>query len=263
MKVLAFFAHPDDETMLAGGILALLAGKGAEVHYLSATRGEGGERGEPPLVSQEVLGETREQELVCAVRALGGRSLTFLDYVDPVVGKDNKLFAYTDDLTLLSGQVAATIRQFGADFVISHGSNGEYGHPAHQITHQAARIAVESLAKTHPEQKVSLYTVQPFFPGNPKPHLSNKSDIAHLVVDVSSVLQQKREAALCHRTQHALFVRRASKEAGRQLTVPEVIVSLESLHRLYPPLEGEPHDALAELLKPWLVQPLGEESTPE
>ena len=46
MNILAFFAHPDDETMLCGGTLALLAQNGASVHYLCATRGEGGELGE-------------------------------------------------------------------------------------------------------------------------------------------------------------------------------------------------------------------------
>ena len=51
MKLLSFFAHPDDETMLAGGILAILSKLGVEIHYLSATRGEGGEVGEPPLAS--------------------------------------------------------------------------------------------------------------------------------------------------------------------------------------------------------------------
>ena len=51
MKALAFFAHPDDETMLAGGTLALLAHSGVGVHYLIATSGEGGEAGEPAPVS--------------------------------------------------------------------------------------------------------------------------------------------------------------------------------------------------------------------
>lgn len=47
MNLLAFFAHPDDETMLIGGTLALLSQAGFDVHYLCATRGEGGELGEP------------------------------------------------------------------------------------------------------------------------------------------------------------------------------------------------------------------------
>jgi LmbE family N-acetylglucosaminyl deacetylase len=38
MNILAFFAHPDDETILAGGTLALLGMAGAQVHYLCATR---------------------------------------------------------------------------------------------------------------------------------------------------------------------------------------------------------------------------------
>jgi LmbE family N-acetylglucosaminyl deacetylase len=98
-----------------------------------------------------------------------------------------------------------------------------------------------------------LYTAAASFPEHPKPRLSNKDDPADLVLDVSAALEQKQQAALCHRTQHALFVRRASKEAGRQLTVPEVIVKVESLHRAYPPIEEGrlSDDPIAELLKPW------------
>ena len=144
INILAFFAHPDDETMLNGGTLALLAERGAQVHYLCATRGEGGEVGEPPVCRIEQLGEVREKEMVCAVQALGGRSLTFLGYTDPRVGPDDQLFPFTDDVTYLAGQVAASIKQFRADAVISHGSNGEYGHPAHVLCHQAALAAVLS-----------------------------------------------------------------------------------------------------------------------
>ncbi len=150
MNILAFFAHPDDETMLGGGTLALLARLGCQVHYLSATRGEGGEVGEPPVCSQEELGRVREKELACAVHALGGSSLDFLSYVDPRVGMDNTLYPYTGDLPRLAGEVVQHIRQLGAGVVITHGSNGEYGHPAHLLTHQAVRRAVESLGDGAP-----------------------------------------------------------------------------------------------------------------
>lgn len=248
LNVLAFFAHPDDETMLAGGTLALLARSGAQVHYLCATRGEGGEVGEPPVCAPEELGPVREKEMVCAVQALGGRSLTFLGYADPRVGPGEELYAYTDNLTMLAGQVAATIKQFQPQVVVTHGSNGEYGHPAHTFTHQATLIAALSFKKTAP----LLYTVAASFPGHPKPRLSNQDDVAHLVVDVAPALSQKEEAAMCHRTQHALFVRSASEEAGRQLTVPEVIMHLEGIHRVHPPVEdGKIEDQLVEMLKPW------------
>lgn len=249
MNVLAFFAHPDDETMLAGGTLALLNRSGAQVHYLCATRGEGGEVGDPPICEPDELGEVREQEMVCAVQALGGRSLTFLGYTDPRVGADEELYAYTDNLTMLSGQVAASIRQFQPEVVITHGSNGEYGHPAHVLTHQAAAIAVRSFG----EDALLLYTAAAIFDGHPKPRLANKDDEAHLVLDISPALAQKEQAAMCHRSQHALFVRRATQEAGRKISVPEVIVRLEGLHRVHPPAaEGDQvDDQFVQAIRPW------------
>jgi N-acetylglucosamine malate deacetylase 2 len=186
VNLLAVFAHPDDETILSGGILALAARNGMRVDYICATRGEGGETGEPPVSTREMLGEVREQEMVCAVQTLGGRSLTFLGYTDPPAGEQDELYAYTDNLTMLAGQIAASIQQFDSDIVLTHGSNGEYGHPAHLVTHQAVRIAVESLQDRDDglEQPI-LYTVQANFLDNPKPRLANPQDRAHLVIDIS------------------------------------------------------------------------------
>jgi LmbE family N-acetylglucosaminyl deacetylase len=247
MNVLAFFAHPDDETMLAGGTLALLAQNGNQVHYLSATRGEGGEVGEPPLCTEDELGDVRESELVCAVGALGGSSLTFLGYTDPRMGEDEQLYAYTQDVTFLAGQVAATIRQFEIEAVISHGSNGEYGHPAHVITSQAARAAVMSFE----DRSLSLYTVAAIYDGHPYPRLANEDDQADLVIDIAPVLEVKTKAAMCHNTQHALFVRRRSQLAGRELSVPDVILKQESLHWAYPAAKDGDKDQLLEILSPW------------
>jgi hypothetical protein len=98
-----------------------------------------------------------------------------------------------------------------------------------------------------------LYTVGASFPEHPRPRLSNKDDPADLVLDVSAVVPAKTQAALCHRTQHALFVRRPSLEASRQLTVPEVILSVESLHRAYPPADSDLDNPLIMLLKPWVT----------
>jgi N-acetylglucosamine malate deacetylase 2 len=252
VNILAVFAHPDDETMLAGGILALASQSGMQVDYVCATRGEGGEVGEPPVCTRETLGEVREQEMVCAVQTLGGHSLTFLGYTDPPVSEKDELFAFTDNLTMLAGQIAASIKQFESQIVLTHGSNGEYGHPAHLVTYQAVRMAVESLLGTE-EGLVQpiLYTVQASFEDNPKPHLVNRDDPAHLVLDISSVLDIKTRAALCHKSQNALFVRRASQRAGRPMTIPEVIVSLESLHRASPAWQGGPEDEFARQMRRW------------
>jgi LmbE family N-acetylglucosaminyl deacetylase len=252
-SVLAFFAHPDDETMLAGGLLALLARSGCPVHYLCATRGEGGELGEPPLCTRQELGRVREQELKCAVANLGGSSLTFLDYPDPEIGPGEELYPYTTDPEVLGEQVAAVLSHLEIDALITHGSNGEYGHPAHRLTHQAVRHAVESLASRDLLSDLLLYTVAATFQDHPYPRLSNADDPAHMVLDVRDSLEQKIQAAFCHRTQNALFVRRRSQEAGRLLSIPEVVLPVESLHRVCPPVESALADFIAEALKPWVV----------
>lgn len=244
MNLLAFFAHPDDETMLCGGTLALLAKNGADIHYLCATRGEGGEAGDPPLCSREELGAFRQIELEQAVHVLQGKSLTILDYVDPNVGENDRLFPYTSDIDKLVREVVREIQRTRPIALITHGSNGEYGHPAHLLTHQAACLAIESIQQYAP----MLYTIQASFAEHPKPRLANKDDPAHIIIDISSVLQVKIEAALRHRTQHALFVRRSSEQAGRTVSVPETISSIESLHRASPPLNGRLDDTLARLL---------------
>ncbi len=254
LNILAFFAHPDDETMLSGGVLALLARLGAQVHLLCATRGEGGEVGDPPVCTPEELGRVREAELVCAARALGARSLTFLDYVDPRVGPNEELFPYAAGLTELAGQVAAALRQFEVRAVLTHGANGEYGHPAHVLTHQAARLAVESFEQEGRPAPL-LYTVAASFPEHPRPRLTNVDDPADLALDIRPALEEKTRAALCHRTQHDLFVRWQSQEQGRRFSVPEVIIPVEGLRRVYPPSGGAPQDELAALLRPYALHP--------
>jgi LmbE family N-acetylglucosaminyl deacetylase len=250
MRILTIIAHPDDETMLTGGALALLARAGADVHYLCATRGEGGEIGEPPLCTQAELGRVREEEMHCAVQALGGASLELLDYVDPTRGQDDELHPYTDDVDTLVVHFLQYIDQLKPRVVITHGSNGEYGHPAHKLTHQAVCSAVLEFGGQVP----LLYTFSAAFDRHPRPRLANDDDPAHIVLDITPALPQKVAAALCHKTQHALFVRRSSKRAGRQLTVPEVIMSLEGLRRQFPVLNGMPDDEITRLLAPWYIQ---------
>lgn len=246
MNVLGFFAHPDDETVLCGGVLALLASLNARVTVLCATRGEGGEVGEPPLCTREALGAVREAELRCAIQALGCSNLELLGYIDPTVGPDNQLYPYSDNLEILADQVIDHLIRSRADVLISHGSNGEYGHPAHKLSYQASCRAVEKMGASAP----LFYTMQGAFANHPRPRLMNPDDPANLILDAESVRNQKTQATLCHRTQHALFVRHTSEEMGRSVSVAEVVRTVESLHRAWPPVEpGQPvQDDLACLL---------------
>jgi LmbE family N-acetylglucosaminyl deacetylase len=225
MKILSCFAHPDDETILSGGLLALLSETGNEIHFLCCTKGEGGECGEPPVCIQNELGKVREKELSCAVDALGGSSLNFLDYQDPLVGADNKLYSFTEDVDELTSKIEEFVEKYQIDIIISHGSNGEYGHPGHLTVFQAVR----KLVNNYPE-KLYWYTVQAFYENSSKPHILNKDDPSDWVIDISSVVDKKILAAYCHESQHALFVRKKTKELNRPIKIEEVIVDQESYH---------------------------------
>lgn len=242
MKLLGIFAHPDDETILIGGTLAMLTSRGAELHIVSATRGEGGELGEPPLAERSALGQVREEELRCAVRALGGNSTTFLGYIDPTIEVGQQGLAFQADPGLLREQLQSLIHEIEPDVLLTHGSNGEYGHPAHLLVHEAVQAVAQDV-------DLSMYGISAAFDQHPRPRLANEDDCAHVVLDIQAWLGSKIAAAGCHRTQNALFVRRSSKEAGRQLGVSEVLMRFESLHRFLPQADGNHSDRLSRFLK--------------
>lgn len=97
--VLAVHAHPDDETLSTGGLLAAFAAAGLPARVVTCTRGERGEVIALPGTTSEgraglegdgpALGAYRETELARAVAALGGVEQTFLDAVPPASAQVN------------------------------------------------------------------------------------------------------------------------------------------------------------------------------
>jgi LmbE family N-acetylglucosaminyl deacetylase len=222
-RIVAVAAHPDDETAFAGGMLARYAAEGNEVWIVSATRGEGGEVGDPPLTSVEELGATREGELRCAAAALGARDVAFLGFVDPRIptGAEGKPIDASPEE--FASAIRAVLDRLRPDVVLTHGSNGEYGHAQHIFTHKAVRAALgERVAGASPE----LLTWCAMHPGQASDRFINRDDPADLVVDVTPWLDRKLAALECHRTQHAM-IRRNSKETDLR----RVLRSVESFRR--------------------------------
>lgn len=238
--VLFVGAHPDDETVMAGGTLAMLHERGIQTHVICCTDGRGGEAGGViEATSLNALAEIREAELRCAIYALGTDSLTMLGYEDPVVGPDEQLFGFAVDETTLVNQIADLIRLKDVDVVLSHGSNGEYGHPAHVQIHRAVYRAVRERTPD-----VLFYSIAASIPGV-EDRLLNESDPAHFALKIQPWIEAKYAAMICHRTQHELFKRR------RQLTeVRDAIRLIESFRRHWPALPDNraPDDPFAALL---------------
>jgi LmbE family N-acetylglucosaminyl deacetylase len=226
MKILCVIAHPDDESVFAGGTLALLASRGADIGLVCCTRGEGGETGQPPACVRAGLGAVREAELRCAARALGCSSVEFLSFRDPDVGPDGSLHPFASSPEEVVPGIQTIFEAQPPDAVITHGSNGEYGHPAHLLAHRACLEAARRTGVS------CVYTFGADFPDHPRKRSANRDDPADFIVPIDRTFEQKISALECHRTQSATFVRRASAEAGHPVPLREAILRVESFHRI-------------------------------
>ena len=79
--VLTVWAHPDDETYLASGLLAALADAGHRVVCVTATRGEAADPDATPD-ERAALAEVRTRELAAALALLGVTEHHWLDHPD-------------------------------------------------------------------------------------------------------------------------------------------------------------------------------------
>ncbi|NBD25676.1 PIG-L family deacetylase [Paenibacillus glycinis] len=132
-KLLAVFAHPDDESFICGGMFAKYASEGVDITLVSATRGEMGRRmGNPPYLNRETMAAAREQELRDACECLGIGKLIFFDIRDKTVE-----FA---DEEALTGRIENLIRELEPDVVLTfHEKLG--GHPDHCAIGKATTAA--------------------------------------------------------------------------------------------------------------------------
>jgi LmbE family N-acetylglucosaminyl deacetylase len=211
-SILAISAHPDDESLFSGGTLAMFAEQGHSVYILETTRGEGGEVGEPPLTTQKDLGAYREQEVRQAAGILGVQGIFFLPFIDPYMEIDGIARPIDTPLEEFTKAIEEYINRLQPDLVITHGSNGEYGHPQHVYTHQAVRLALENGSRD-----ISLLSWCAWYEPTPYARILNKDDRADIVLDVTPWLDAKIEAALCHQTQHAMFLRNSGASSIRDM----------------------------------------------
>ncbi|MCB8945622.1 MAG: PIG-L family deacetylase [Ardenticatenaceae bacterium] len=144
-RILALFAHPDDEIIGPGGTFAHYAAAGVRIEAVYATRGEAGEISDPTLATPETLGEVREQEMLCAAQALGFQKVHFLGYRDSGMAgttenqHPNAYINAPDEAVL--AQLVPIIRAIRPHLIITFEPYGGYGHPDHLAIHKHALAA--------------------------------------------------------------------------------------------------------------------------
>ncbi len=123
LRVLGIFAHPDDETLCAGGTFAKYAGAGAEVHVISLTKGGAGQIRDASAATRATLRAVREKELDAAGKDLGLTETRCLDYPDGGLSDI--------DSQMLVRLASELLSEIDPDVVITFGPDGFSGHEDH------------------------------------------------------------------------------------------------------------------------------------
>ena len=171
-SVLLVHAHPDDETIGTGGLIAFLASRGIRISLVTATRGERGEVVSGPLsvlAGTPALAEERERELERAAVTLGVHERFWLGeaparqaglperrYRDsgmewirpglagPAADSDTDALARAP-LDEVTADLVAVLQLVRPSLVISYDQTGGYGHPDHVRAHDATLASCRSL----------------------------------------------------------------------------------------------------------------------
>lgn len=158
-RLLLVHAHPDDETITTGGVIAHYVAEGAEVTVVTCTLGEEG----------EVIGDDWAQLAADRADQLGGyrileltRALTALGVADPrflggagrwrdsgMAGtpsaRNPRAWVNANHDEAVAALVAV-VRELRPQVVVTYDPVGGYGHPDHIAVHERVTAAVDAAA---------------------------------------------------------------------------------------------------------------------
>ena len=218
--IVCFHAHPDDEAIATGGVMAKAASEGHRVVLVVATRGENGEIVPDVLDDGEELWERRVEEVRRSAEVLGVQRVEFLGYVDSgMMGTPENDVAesfWQADVEEAARALALILEAEQADVLTVYDDNGVYGHPDHIQVHRVGARAAELAGVDRVFQctmnrtdliEMSKLLVPP--EGVEVPTFDDDSDFgspAELItcrVDVRPWIDRKRKAMQAHASQIA------------------------------------------------------------
>ncbi len=204
--LLFLHAHPDDECILTGAVLAKAAALGLRTIVVYGTRGDAGETNAD--LGGETLGERRVREAEAACKDLGVSRVIWLDHadsgmVDTETTKNPAAFCNADPQAVTHDLVEALADEH-IFAIIGYDDNGTYGHPDHKQVHTVAHTAAEPLgagwvldATYNREYLASL----PDADGSLDPNFAAaEADLTHFV-EGERWLEEKLEALANHQSQ--------------------------------------------------------------
>jgi LmbE family N-acetylglucosaminyl deacetylase len=201
--ILLSFAHPDDESFFTAGVIRRYAEQGCHVALISATSGEQGSAGDPPVCAREELARVREAELRAAAEILGIAEVHFFGYPDKGLAS-----APPDEIR---EKLVAHIRRLRPRLVITFDPNGVNAHPDHvacgRFTADAVNAAAD--ARWHPDHGGAHEVDRVLWTAPVRPYLIGvlaevfRRPGVDFLIDIRQWSRHKAGALLAHTTQRA------------------------------------------------------------
>lgn len=237
--LVAVHAHPDDEAISTGGLLAHAVDAGWDATVVTCTGGERGEivgEGFDPAEIADRLPQVRRDELAASLRILGTQPPVLLGYRDSGMrgdpANDDPTSFWRAPFDEAVGRLVAVLRARRPSLVVTYDPFGIYGHPDHVQAHRVTLCAVEAAADepsfpeagppwrvaaldmaTLPRGAIARANAMLAERGLPSPFgtetdpgrvtVGTLDEAVDLTVDVRQWLERKRAALACHATQLA------------------------------------------------------------
>jgi len=214
-RVLMIGAHPDDEdTQL---LAALALEQGADVAYLSLTRGDGGQNGIGPEL-HEALGVLRTEELLAARRVDGATQFFSRAYDFGFSKSAEETFRHWPRREIL-GDAVGVIRLWRPDIVVAvFSGTPRDGHGHHQVSALIAREAFEAAGDSSAFPEQLRAGLAPFRPAKFYRSLRGRADSATVRIAVGGmdplVGRSPFQLAMASRSRHRSQDMGAPEPAG-------------------------------------------------
>lgn len=266
LRMLACYAHPDDEAFTASGVLAISTARGVDVRLLCTTCGEEGDIRQEGLATRETLGQVRYQELRRSCQVLGLQEPIMLGYRDSGWGDSPaqyhpEAFVQAPAVQVIA-RIVEEIRRFKPHIVLTFEPDGVSGHKDHKAISRHTTAAVQQAGDAtafpgHLQQGLEPHTPWRLFytarirgfrmqrvvalrrAGRdiplPEPALQDQGvalEEMHVRLDVTPFIEKKLASMRCHQTQ--LTPDWAFDQVPWDVTVE--ILGTEYLMQAYPPL---------------------------
>jgi LmbE family N-acetylglucosaminyl deacetylase len=152
LTLMAVHAHPDDEAIGTGGILARYAAEGVQTVLVTCTNGElgdapGGLKPGDPGHDEDVVVPLRRAELEASCKVLGVSHLELLGYHDSGMDgwpqNDATGSFWRTPIEEPAARLADLMRTYRPQVVVTYDENGFYGHPDHIQANRITQAAVK------------------------------------------------------------------------------------------------------------------------